>query len=35
MARVLIEVSGGVAEVTWNPDNVEIEIVDWDNVEAA
>jgi hypothetical protein len=35
MAMVLIEISGGVAAVTCNPDNVEVEIIDWDNTEAA
>ena len=29
--RVVVEVSGGVAEVTDCPDEVEVEIIDWDN----
>jgi hypothetical protein len=31
LAKVVIEVLGGVAEVTSNPDNVEVEIIDHDN----
>lgn len=31
MGKVVIEVYGGVAEVTSNPDNVEVEILDWDD----
>jgi hypothetical protein len=34
LAKVVIEVLGGVAEVTSNPDNVEVEIIDHDNEEA-
>lgn len=33
MAKVLIEVSGGVAQVICNPENVEVEIIDWDDAE--
>lgn len=33
MAKVLIEVAGGVAEVICNPDNVEVEIIDWGDAE--
>lgn len=32
--RVVIEVSGGVAEVTQCPDGIEAEIIDHDNLEA-
>lgn len=32
--KVIIEVSGGVAEVTSCPENVEVEIIDHDNLEA-
>jgi len=32
-SKVRVEVSGGVAEVTENPNNVEIEIIDHDNLE--
>lgn len=31
--RVIIEVSGGVAECVHKPANVEVHIVDWDNLE--
>lgn len=31
MSKVIVEVRGGVAEVTSNPDNIDIEIIDWDN----
>jgi hypothetical protein len=31
MDKVIVEVLGGVAEVTSNPDNVDIEIIDHDN----
>lgn len=34
MGKVIIEVLGGVAEITANPDNVDIEIIDHDNKEA-
>jgi hypothetical protein len=30
---VYIEVSGGVADVIFHPDNVEVYILDWDNLE--
>lgn len=30
---VIVEVSGGVAEVTHCGDNVEVVIIDWDNLE--
>lgn len=29
MAKVLIEILGGVPRITHNPDNVEIEVIDW------
>lgn len=32
--RVVVEVSGGVAEVTECPDGVDVDIVDHDNIEA-
>ena len=32
---VRIEVRGGVAEVTQAPKDVQVEVVDWDNVETA
>jgi hypothetical protein len=32
--KVVIEVLGGVAEVTSRPDNIEVEIVDHDNEES-
>lgn len=31
LAKVVIEVLGGVAEVTSKPDDVEVEIIDHDN----
>jgi hypothetical protein len=31
--KVVVEVLGGVAEVTSKPDNIEVEIVDHDNEE--
>lgn len=34
MAKVLIEILGGVAAVTCNPDNVEVAIIDHDDQEA-
>ncbi|WP_429311892.1 hypothetical protein [Paenibacillus mucilaginosus] len=33
-AKVVIEVSGGVAEATQVPHGVEVQIIDWDNVYA-
>jgi hypothetical protein len=32
--KVVVEVSGGVAEVTHCPPNVEVEIIDHDDLEA-
>ena len=32
--KVVIEVHGGIAEVTECPDDVEVEIIDHDNEEA-
>jgi hypothetical protein len=32
--KVVIEVYGGVAEVTSCPDDVDVEIIDHDNLEA-
>ncbi len=32
MSKVIVEVSGGVAQVTSNPDGVQVEIVDWDDI---
>lgn len=34
MKKVIIEVTGGVAEVTQCPDDVMVEIIDHDNQEA-
>lgn len=34
MSKVLIEIAGGVAAVTCNPDNVEVAIIDHDDQEA-
>ena len=31
LGKVVIEVYGGVAEVTQNPDGVDVEIIDHDN----
>jgi len=33
MLKVIIEVSGGVADVTQCPEGVEVEIIDHDNEE--
>jgi hypothetical protein len=35
MSKVVIEVYGGVADVTSNPDNVEVVIIDHDDEGAA
>lgn len=32
MPRVVVEVSGGVAEVTEEPRDVEVFVIDWDDV---
>lgn len=34
MNRVIVEVRGGVAEVTGCTGNVEVLMVDWDNIKA-
>lgn len=34
MNKVVIEVKGGVAWVAQQPENIEIEIIDYDNLEA-
>jgi len=33
MSKIIITVSGGVAEVTHCPAGVEVEIIDYDNTE--
>ena len=35
MNKVVIEVKGGVAWVAQQPKNIEVEIIDYDNLEAS
>jgi hypothetical protein len=35
MNKVIIEVKGGVAWVAQQPENIEVEIIDYDNLEVS